>query len=93
LADAELEQAMKRLQQVGHFEWILSGPEFISSADVAKHLNAMGILVKQNTVTLWFGDLPSAFNAGALGLFAARADVIKLLAERFVRRDGKAANQ
>jgi hypothetical protein len=81
---------MARLRQVSRYGWILDGPDFISSAEVTKQLNAMGIPVKQNSVTSWFGDLPSAQDFGTLGRLAAREDVIKMLAERFVQ---KASNE
>ena len=48
MADQELEQAIARLRQVNRYGWILDGPDFISSAEVTKQLNAMGIAVKQN---------------------------------------------
>jgi hypothetical protein len=90
MPDAELEQALGRLRQVGHYEWLLDGPDFVSSADVTKQLNAMGIMVKQNSVTSWFGDLPSAVDAG-IDRYASREDVIKMLAQRFVRKAGDQA--
>ena len=87
MADQELEDAIARLRRVGHFDWILDGPDFVNSQDVAAKLIEMGMRdVTQNKVTGWFRDLDSAWETGRFGLNASRADVIKLLAQRFVKK-------
>jgi len=46
----------------------------------------MGVPVKSNSITLWLKELPSAQDFGRIGVAASRADVIKMLAARFVSR-------
>jgi hypothetical protein len=55
-------------------------------SDIADHLQAMGVPVKSNSVTLWLKELPSAQDFGRIGVAASRADVTKMLAARFVSR-------
>ncbi len=90
MADRILEQAIARLEAHGGYGWLLDGPDVVLSSDVTKHLNSMGIPVKSNSVTSWLGELPSAQDFGRIGRGASREDVIKMLADRFVRR---AANE
>jgi len=86
MADIILEQAIARLEAHGGYSWLLDGPDVVLSSDVTKHLNSMGIPVKSNSVTSWLGELPSAQDFGRIGRGASREDVIKMLADRFVRR-------
>lgn len=86
MADNELDQAIARLEAHGGYRWLLDGPDVMLSSDITKHLNAMGIPVKSNSVTSWLGELPSAQDFGRLGRGASREDVIKMLADRFVKK-------
>jgi hypothetical protein len=90
MADMTLEQAIARLRAHGGYGWLLDGPDVVLSGDITKQLNAMGIPVKSNSVTLWLGEMPSTQDFGRLGRGASREDVILMLADRFVK---KAANE
>jgi hypothetical protein len=84
--DKTLGQAIARLEAHGGYGWLLDGPDVVLSSEITKNLNTMGIPVKSNSVTLWLGELPSAQDFGRLGRGASREDVIKMLADRFVKR-------
>ena len=84
--DPELQQAVARLRAHGGYDWLLNGPDVLLASDIAEHLQAMGVPVKSNSVTLWLKELPSAQDFGRIGVAASRADVIKMLAARFVSR-------
>ncbi len=86
MPDKALELAITRLEAHGGYGWLLEGPDVVLASDVTKQLNTMGIPVKPNSVTLWLGELPSAQDFGRLGRGASREDVIKMLADRFVRK-------
>jgi hypothetical protein len=86
MADTALDQAIARLEAHGGYGWLLNGPDVVLSGDITKNLNRMGIPVKSNSITLWLGELPSTQDFGRLGRGASREDVIKMLADRFVKR-------
>lgn len=80
LADAEA-----RLRAHGGYDWVLSGQQAWSAAEVAQRLGEMGIRVSKDTVTRWFKTLLNTQDFGGLGLYASRADLVLFLASRNVR--------
>lgn len=86
MSDPELQLAVARLRAHGGYEWLLSGPDVLLATDIAEHLKTMGVPVKSNTITLWLKELSSAQDFGRIGVAASRADIIKMLASRFVSK-------
>lgn len=82
MPELTLEQAMALLQETDAYGWLINGPEAFSAEKVVEGLGESGISVHKVTVLRWFKSLPKYQDYGALGLYAARKDLIVYFAGR-----------
>jgi hypothetical protein len=84
--DIALHEAEQILRDHGGYDWLLSGRQFWSVAEVKEQLNEVGLPVKDSAVRKWFQEIaartPQHFQdlGGALGWRASRNGLILLFA-------------
>lgn len=81
-------EAEARLRAHGGFDWLLSGRQQWSVAEVVSALQGIGITVSSDAVGRWFKSLPHTLRfGGPIGMRATRDDLIVFFAGR-MRGDG-----